>query len=119
MSAPIATGTTNNGKALFATLQAIQASGANSNGVVSNLAVSLSDVSITTVAVKTSTTGIQYAEFDPLKVGTSIATVTLTVTDPDGTEQNFTVTANVVVIPGANDTLTASVEVLFSSTVPA
>lgn len=119
MSAPISTGTTNNGKALFGIIQPLQTSGANSNGVVSNLAVTLSDVSITTVTVKTSASGIQYAEFDPLKVGTAVATVTLTVTDPDGAKQDFTVTANIVVIPGVNDTLTASVEVLFSSTVPA
>lgn len=119
MSAPTSTGTTNNGNPLFATVQPVQTSGANSNGKVSNLAVTLSDTTVVTAVVKTSVSGVSYVEFDTLKVGTITATVTCTVTDPDGTVNNFTAVASVVVIPGVNDTVTASIEVLFSSTVPA
>jgi hypothetical protein len=119
MGAPNATVNTNNGNPLFATVQGVQASGANSDGVVSNLTATLSDTSVATAAVKTSATGVSYIEFTTLKVGTVTATVTATVTDTDGAANTFTAIASITVIPGVNDTVTASINILFSSTVPA
>lgn len=119
MSAPTSTGTVNNGASLFATVQPVQVNGSNSNGKVSNLAVTSSDVSIATATVKTSASGVAYIEFDSLKVGTATITVTATVTDTDGAVGTFTAVASLVVIPGVNDTVTAALSVLFSSTVPA
>lgn len=120
MSAPIATGTTNDGSPIFATIQPLQTNGSNSKGVVSNLAVTLSDTTVVTATVKASATSIPYVEFDTLgKIGTTVATFTSTVTDPSGVVSTFTITANVTVIAGPGDVLTTSVEVLFSSVVPA
>jgi len=120
MGAPtIATGTTANGTAFFATLQPLTAAGTASKGVVSNLAVTLSDVGVTAATAKTSASDVPYVEFDPAAVGTAVATFTSTVTDPVGTVSNLTVTANVVVTAAATDVLTASLSVLFSATVPA
>lgn len=119
MSAPSASVNVNNGSPLFATIQPVQASGANSNGIVSNLAATLSDTSVAAATVKTSASGVSYIDFTTIKVGTVTVTVTATVTDTDGTVSNLTVVASVVVIPGANDTLTTSINILFSSVVPA
>jgi hypothetical protein len=120
MAAPTATGTTNNGNPLFATIQPVQADGANSNGVVSNLAVTLSDTTIVTATVKTSASGVQYVEFDTLAVGTVTATFTCTVTDPGvATPSTFTQTATITVTAGTPTVLTAAINILFSSTVPA
>lgn len=119
MSAPTSTGTTNNGNPLFGLIQPIQASGANSNGVVSNLVVTLSDTSFGTVTVKTSVGGVQYFEFDPTAVGSTTATATCTITDPDKTVNTFTAVATINIIAGAGDVLTAAIEILFSSTQPA
>lgn len=120
MSAPIATGTTNDGRPIYATLQGLQSNGSDSNGVVSNLAVTLSDTTVVTTTVKTSASGIQYVEFDTLgKLASTTATFTCTVTDPTGPVANFTATATVTVTAGPGDVVTTSVEVLFSSSVPA
>lgn len=119
MGAPNASVNTNNGNPLFATVQGVQASGANSDGVVSNLTATLSDTSIATATVKTSATGVSYIEFTTTKVGVVTATVTATVTDTDGVAKSFTAIAQITVIPGVNDTVTASINILFSSTVPA
>jgi hypothetical protein len=121
MAAPTVTGTTNNGNPLFATIQPVQASGADSNGVVSNLAVTLSDTTIVTATIKTSASGVQYVEFDTLAVGTITATFTCTVTDPGVTAAplTFTQTATITVTAGASPVLTAAINILFSSTVPA
>jgi hypothetical protein len=117
MAAP-STGTTNNGTPLFATIQPLQASGANSNGVVSNLAVTLTGTAAT-AAVSTSASGVSFVTFTTVAIGSVTAVFTATVTDPDGTVTAFTTAATVTVTAGAGDVLTASIEVLFSSTVPA
>lgn len=119
MGAPSSTGTTNNGSPLFGLIQPLQANNTSSNGVVSNLSVTLSTTAFGTATVKTSVSGVQYFEFDPTAVGSTVATVTATVTDPDGTVGNFTATATINIIAGTGDILTAEIEVLFSSTVPA
>ena len=87
------TGTTANGTPLFALIATLQDTGANSNGVVSQASWTLSDTSIASIATQgASPSGVVYAEFDPIKVGTATITVTATVTDPDGTVKQFTAT---------------------------
>lgn len=120
MSAPTTTtATTNDGSPLYAQIVPQQASGATSSGVVSAVSATLSDTSVGTATVKTSTSGATYIEFDTLKVGVTTLTVTCTVTDTDGAAATFTATATLTVTPGPNDTVTASIELTFSSTVPA
>lgn len=121
MAAPTSPiGTTTNGTPLFAILQPLQSTGANSNGVVSAASFTLADTSVVGVTSQgASASGVVFAQLTPLKIGSTILTATCTVTDPDGTVNTFTATANVVVTAAAGDVLTASITILFSATQPA
>lgn len=120
MSAP-ASGTVNDGQSIFALLVPVQSTGATSNGKISNVTVTLADTSVATAVVKTSVSGVTYIEFDTLKVTPDegvLVTVTSTVTDFDGSVKTLTSTGQLIIIAGANDSLTAAVNILFSTTEP-
>lgn len=99
----------------FALIQALQANGSDSNGVVSNITWTIADTTVATVLPNAA----GFAEVNGVAAGATTLTVTATVTDPNGTVNTFTAVASVTVTVAVDQTLTTAIETLFTSTNPA
>lgn len=114
MPAQVSSIQVNDGNALLGTVQPLQANNTDSSGVVSNVTWTTDSTSFVTLVQNADGT----ATFTAIKVGVTNVTVNATVTDSDGTAATFTATGIITVIPGPNDTLTASITILFQSVTP-